>query len=224
MQYDNRNPGPQSRAPAPQTLYRGLYIRIARKLGVDPSYVSRVARGERCSAAVEKALSYEIADINQKLGGSRGSAAVDQPAQGAKAGKRLSFFVKRDRQRLRQEWLQQSAANPSLRRRKISARKRVSSVPALVEEAMQLSRFSPKKMLTRPRKAGEQHGRARRAQGYSADVMVEEYNLVRRCLFKIAEKHFHEMDPYLLLHDLAQVGEAIDLQMQNALSSFLGRA
>jgi len=44
----NVNPGKQS----PQTLYRGLYVRIARKLGVDASYVSRVARGDRRSSEV----------------------------------------------------------------------------------------------------------------------------------------------------------------------------
>ena len=32
---------------------RGLFSRIARKLNVDPSYVSRVARGERVSRPIE---------------------------------------------------------------------------------------------------------------------------------------------------------------------------
>ena len=34
----------------------GIYSRIARRLGVDRTYVSRVARGERCSPEVEAAL------------------------------------------------------------------------------------------------------------------------------------------------------------------------
>lgn len=41
-------------------LFRGLYARVARKLGVDVSYVSRVARRERKSNAVEKALHPEF--------------------------------------------------------------------------------------------------------------------------------------------------------------------
>lgn len=44
-------------------LMRGLYARVARKLKVDPSYVSRVARGERESAAVQDALKEEFEDI-----------------------------------------------------------------------------------------------------------------------------------------------------------------
>ena len=42
------------------SLYRGMYNRIAVKIGCDPSYVSRVARGERRSDAVARALQVEI--------------------------------------------------------------------------------------------------------------------------------------------------------------------
>jgi len=46
-------------------LYRGLYSRVARKLGVDRSYVSRVARGERRSRQIEAALSQELKRIER---------------------------------------------------------------------------------------------------------------------------------------------------------------
>ena len=42
------------------SLYRGIYNRVAQKVGCDPSYVSRVARGERRSEAVSVALRAEI--------------------------------------------------------------------------------------------------------------------------------------------------------------------
>jgi len=44
-------------------LYRGIYSRVADRLGVDPSYVSRVARGERESEKVRAALDSELAQI-----------------------------------------------------------------------------------------------------------------------------------------------------------------
>lgn len=50
------------------SLFRGLYARVARGLGVDVSYVSRIARGERKSEVAEKALKREfnkvLASIN----------------------------------------------------------------------------------------------------------------------------------------------------------------
>lgn len=47
------------------SLYRGIYSRVARQLGIDPSYVSRVARGERQSAKVRDALLKEIRRIEK---------------------------------------------------------------------------------------------------------------------------------------------------------------
>ena len=42
------------------SLCRGMYSRVAQKLGCDPSYVSRVARGERTSETISEALRAEI--------------------------------------------------------------------------------------------------------------------------------------------------------------------
>lgn len=41
-------------------LFRGLYARVADDLGVDPSYVSRIARGQRKSKPTEVALDREF--------------------------------------------------------------------------------------------------------------------------------------------------------------------
>jgi hypothetical protein len=45
------------------SLVRGLYGRVARHLNVDPSYVSRVARGERHSDAIQAALERDMRQI-----------------------------------------------------------------------------------------------------------------------------------------------------------------
>jgi transcriptional regulator with XRE-family HTH domain len=44
----------------------GIYARIARRLGVDRTYVSRVAKGERRSAEVEEALVREFDRTQQQ--------------------------------------------------------------------------------------------------------------------------------------------------------------
>ena len=46
----------------------GIYSRIARRLGVDRTYVSRVAKGERRSPEVESALAQEF-DRTQQING-----------------------------------------------------------------------------------------------------------------------------------------------------------
>lgn len=45
------------------SVIRGLYRRVADKFGVDPSYVSRIARGERRSHKIELFLDHEVQRI-----------------------------------------------------------------------------------------------------------------------------------------------------------------
>ena len=49
-------------------LFRGLYARVAKQMGVDPSYVSRVARGQRTNADIENALIAEVQRLDSTEG------------------------------------------------------------------------------------------------------------------------------------------------------------
>lgn len=48
-------------------LHAGVYRRVADKLGVDPSYVSRVANGKREGSRVRDALLDELRKIQRGL-------------------------------------------------------------------------------------------------------------------------------------------------------------
>ena len=54
--------------------FRGVYAKVARKLNVSASMVSRVARGERRSPAIEEALKLEIDALRRRLCGPRSKA------------------------------------------------------------------------------------------------------------------------------------------------------
>lgn len=56
------------------SLFRGFYGRVAKQLGLDPSYISRVARGERESEAIEAALEREMKRIIRLAGNHRNGA------------------------------------------------------------------------------------------------------------------------------------------------------
>ncbi|HSZ21121.1 MAG TPA: hypothetical protein VK770_15105 [Candidatus Acidoferrum sp.] len=63
--------------PAPTnlaSLIRGLYGRVAKQLKVDPSYVSRVARGERQSEAIESSLERELKRVMSLVGSNHNGA------------------------------------------------------------------------------------------------------------------------------------------------------
>jgi hypothetical protein len=50
------------------SVFRGIYKRVAIQLDVDPSYVSRVARGQRHAPFVSEALRKEIQRVLGKAG------------------------------------------------------------------------------------------------------------------------------------------------------------
>ena len=50
------------------SLFRGIYSRVAKQVGVDPSYVSRVARGERRNESIEAALVAEVKRLDEDIG------------------------------------------------------------------------------------------------------------------------------------------------------------
>jgi len=80
------NPNDNTLAFPVLSIFRGLYQRVAAKLGVDPSYVSRVARGERQSAAVLAALKEEMDMIRQHLNNQNGQQNAQLPNGRAEDG------------------------------------------------------------------------------------------------------------------------------------------
>ncbi len=222
MYHDNTSTDSDLIALSPQTLYRGLYVRVARKLGVDPSYVSRVARGERQSPEVESALTQEIGQISKKL--RHPATAQTQGLKERRRNKRLGFFVGQRKRLLRQQWLQYTQADPNIRRIKLSSSSRVEPVIPIVNEALHSMKCSLKEIASKPMKAAAYHGRQRRKQGYSPTTLLEEYNLIRRCIYHVAAQNLERMDPQVLVDDLGQLGEVLDFQSQSAIRGFLGHA
>lgn len=75
------------------SLIRGLYGRVARQMKVDPSYVSRVARGERQSDAIEASLERElkrIMSLVRRNHDGTGKRAAKHSSTGAKKKKKTS--------------------------------------------------------------------------------------------------------------------------------------
>lgn len=68
-------------------LFHGIYSRVARQLGVDRSYVSRVARGERRSEEIEKALRSELRRLESTL------KTVGRNMPASKRGRKINVLV-----------------------------------------------------------------------------------------------------------------------------------
>jgi hypothetical protein len=67
------------------SLIRGLYGRVARHLKVDPSYVSRVARGERQSDVIEASLERELKRVMSLVGKNHNGAGKNHHGKSSRA-------------------------------------------------------------------------------------------------------------------------------------------
>jgi transcriptional regulator with XRE-family HTH domain len=56
---------------------RGLFARVARKLRIDPSYVSRVANGKRNNERISQAISAELKTKHQKANRAKARRETD---------------------------------------------------------------------------------------------------------------------------------------------------
>jgi hypothetical protein len=70
------------------SLIRGLYGRVAKHLKVDPSYVSRVARGERQSDVIEASLERELKRIMTLVGANHNGSGRNHSKRSRPKGKR----------------------------------------------------------------------------------------------------------------------------------------
>ncbi|HLJ16090.1 MAG TPA: hypothetical protein VKV15_16450 [Bryobacteraceae bacterium] len=78
------------------TLLKGLYGKVAHRLNLDPYYISRVARGELASQAVEDALRQELIKIKSLSAGGRGARrATPRKKSASKKWKKKAPIKKR---------------------------------------------------------------------------------------------------------------------------------
>jgi hypothetical protein len=73
---------------------RGLYARIARQLGLDPSYVSRVANGKRQNKTVSLAIEADLSKLRTSI---RKTAQPSSKKSVFSSSKKSPVFARRRR-------------------------------------------------------------------------------------------------------------------------------
>lgn len=71
--------------------------------------------------------------------------------------------------------------------------------------------------------AAAEHGRIRRRQGYTADMMVEESRMLQVSIFQTLQNNLHRVDFSLLLVDVMTIADEVDWQLTQAMRSYMGQ-
>src|SRR5450432_1726188 len=124
----------------------------------------------------------------------------------------VANILDREREHVIKEWLRRVSLVPVLTSVPISDKDRVSHLPKLFHDVACRLRL-PEGARLPISEAASNHGRRRRAQGYSAAMLVEESRLLEVVTFQTLHRHRGELDLDQLLLDVMVIADEADLQL-----------
>jgi hypothetical protein len=69
--------------------------------------------------------------------------------------------------------------------------------------------------------AAVKHGKIRKSQGYSIEMIVEESRILQVSIFNTLQKNLSTVDFSLLLHDVMTIADEVDSQLKQTIKGFI---
>ena len=133
---------------------------------------------------------------------------------------RVPDVIRRNKDRLINQWLQRVKANPELITVSLSDVERRDHVPDLLDEAIAHACGDP--ILHEERlKAAEHHGTLRYHQGYSVAMLILEAQLLQDVIAECIRDHVFAFDLSHLIPDIAKISDTISAELRESSRSFM---
>jgi hypothetical protein len=137
----------------------------------------------------------------------------------------VATILERESESTIKEWLARVNTDENLFAIKLDDNTRSSHLPQLFKELVHRLRYPlPLDTRGRPSKSAHEHGLTRRKQGYSAAMLVEESRMLEVSIFDTLHKNDQRLDSSALLLDVMVIADEVDLQLAEAMTSFIGGA
>jgi uncharacterized protein (DUF952 family) len=121
-----------------------------------------------------------------------------------------------------QDWLARVDGDSQLARVSLNYEQRTGHLPHLFGELVVRLRQPHDLGGKRVRsQAAVEHGRVRRKQGYTADMMIEESRMLQVSIFQTLQNNLHRVDVSLLLIDVMTIADEVDWQLTQAMRSYM---
>jgi hypothetical protein len=127
----------------------------------------------------------------------------------------VATILERELEPAIKEWLRRVKLLPELNCIPLSDDDRVAHLPKLFGDLTCRLRLAEDSRLP-PSTAAVRHGQARRLQGYSPAMLVEESRLFQVVTFHTLNLHQSELDQGQLLADVMVIADEVDLQLMQA--------
>jgi hypothetical protein len=136
----------------------------------------------------------------------------------------VAAILDREKESTIKEWLERINEDENLSSIELDGKTRSSHLPQLFKELVQRLR-NPLPLGTKGAysKSAKEHGLARRNQGYSAAMLVEESRILQVSIFDTLRKNDQVGNIAALLADVMVIADEVDLQLAEAMTSFTGK-
>jgi DNA-binding response OmpR family regulator len=162
------------------------------------------------------------ADIEALLQTIEGKLAQPERLHSA-PNQNLRDFLQQHQEQILERALERMKADPRLARLRISDQERVEQIGWLFSAALQrLPARSPAAPANGEPAAGTRHGLARKRQGYSVSMLVDDIRALDAATYEVVRQNLFDLDVSSLLHDLGQLNQGLEVQLQRSLQAFIG--
>jgi DNA-binding response OmpR family regulator len=133
---------------------------------------------------------------------------------------RVAAILEREATTTIAEWLRRVERDDELNGIAMSGEDRSGHLPKLLRELVHRLRV-PRSLGTKQVSEGAvEHGRVRRAQGYSIPMIIEESRMLQVSIFHTLQNNLSAVDFSLLLIDVMAIADEVDSQLKQTIISF----
>lgn len=137
----------------------------------------------------------------------------------------VANILERETQSTIDNWLLRVALEPQIITAPLNSKERSGHLPQMFRDLVSRLRH-PLPLGTRAlvSSAAAGHGQARRRQGYSAAMMVEESRMLQVSIFQTLQNNLHQVDFSLLLVDVMAIADEVDSQLAQAMAAYISES
>jgi hypothetical protein len=125
------------------------------------------------------------------------------------------------------DWLTRAKNTPQLNHLHLSDEHRTGHLPKLVDDIvfrLAMSSFPTKDGDAAASPAAVEHGKLRRAQGYTSAMLIHESRILQVTIFGTLHENLSLLDFKLLLPDVMTIADEVDSQLTQTMDSFTSAA
>jgi ActR/RegA family two-component response regulator len=135
----------------------------------------------------------------------------------------VAAILDREVQSTTNHWYKRVMTEPKLTKVQMSREKRCAHLPQILKDlALRLRCYRPLGSRQTPSSAAASHGIDRRAQGYTAAMLVEESRILQVCIFETLQRNLAAIDFSTVLAEVMTIADEVDSQLSYAMDAYIG--